>query len=98
VSITPDGTTSVQTSPATIAGAVQDGDFSFTEGVADSRAQRQAKEYEVFAFNVDLGRTIYSANGLTISTAGEFSLNLTIDLAMQVRQINGQVEAELACG
>lgn len=85
VSVQPDGTQSVETSQATIAEAAREGDFSFTDSLPNAKGMVQTKRYEVFELAASLDRTLYSSNGVTIGTSGSFTLDLTIDLEMQVR-------------
>ena len=80
-----DGSLSVTTSSVTIAEAVQDGDFQFTDGPMTAKQRATAKTWQVLTFSADLDRTLYDRNGLTVQTDGDFSFDVTLDLDIQVR-------------
>ncbi|MBD3297621.1 MAG: hypothetical protein GF341_03120 [candidate division Zixibacteria bacterium] len=85
VSTNPDGSTSVKTAPITIAEAVQDGDFTFTDGPSTAKQLATAKTFQVLNFSADLDRTLYDRGGLTIHTDGDFNFDVTLDLDIEVR-------------
>jgi formylglycine-generating enzyme required for sulfatase activity len=81
-----DGTITVQTSQATLADVVEDGDFTFTDGVPTAKSVVRAKSFEVFSMQSDLAHELYSADGATLSTSGSFSMDMNLNLDLSIRK------------
>ncbi|TWT44340.1 hypothetical protein RAS1_07530 [Phycisphaerae bacterium RAS1] len=86
VTVETDGSVTLATSPATIAQAVENGEFSFKEPEGAAKTRARARLYDVFALDENLDHELYNSDGVIASMAGSFAMDLGVNIEMEVRE------------
>lgn len=84
VTVEADGTVTTVTSQASLAEAVENGTFTFTDGPPIGKGPVRTKDFELVSFEKTISETIDLGSGVTVTATGDFNLTGDFRLDMTI--------------